>query len=136
MKKLKTRTIPCIVMLIGGLTVLVFSLIVHYPSREVLRILLITLLVCYFLGKLIKVAVDKIEITEAKETDDSKETFMKPVEVEIQKETDPFVMEEQLETESDESIGEELMEESGIVEPEWEENQGYEEDDSVQDQVE
>lgn len=132
MKKLKTKTIPCIVMLIGGLTVLVFSFIVHYPSREVLRILLITLLVCYFLGKLIKVAVDKIEIAEAKEENGSEESSIKSAEA--REKTDSVVIEEQQETESDDSIGEELMEDPSIVEPEWEEEQGYEEGDFVENQ--
>lgn len=111
---------------------LVFSFIVHYPSREVLRILLITLLVCYFLGKLIKVAVDKIEIAEAKEENGSEESSIKSAEA--REKTDSVVIEEQQETESDDSIGEELMEDPSIVEPEWEEEQGYEEGDFVENQ--
>lgn len=100
MKKLKTKTIPCLVMLIGGCTVTVISLVSHYPSKDTLRVLLITLLACYFIGTLIKVAMDKIELKEDEEIED-----------EDQSNSDSTAKDESIEdVDSEDEIGEALGE--------------------------
>lgn len=62
MRKLKTKTIPCLVMLIGAVATLAITYYNHYTSRETLEVLLISLLACYFIGTLVKTALDRIEI--------------------------------------------------------------------------
>lgn len=61
MKKLKTKTIPCMIMLLGGLVVLIACQLNHMDNEWILKVLLCTLLACYFLGTLVKIALDRIE---------------------------------------------------------------------------
>lgn len=62
MEKLKTKTIPCLIMLIGGVTTLAITYFRNYSSKETLKVLLISLLACYFVGTLVKTALDRIEL--------------------------------------------------------------------------
>ncbi len=77
MRKLKTKTIPCLVMLIGAVATLAITYYNHYSSRETLEVLLISLLACYFIGTLVKTALDRIEIPipleESEETEELEE---------------------------------------------------------------
>lgn len=74
MRKLKTKTVPCMVMLLGGAVTLTLTYLNHYPSRDTLMILLISLMACYFVGTLVKTALDQIEILDEESVEEMSET--------------------------------------------------------------
>ena len=67
MQKLRTKTIPCLVMLLAGATSLLICIYNKYEVVLVLKVLLASLLAGYFIGTLVKVALDKIVIIQPAE---------------------------------------------------------------------
>ena len=63
-KHLKTKTIPAIVMLIGGLATAIMGFIGHMDPITFLSRVLIALFVCWIIGGIAKMILDKIVIKE------------------------------------------------------------------------
>lgn len=59
---LKTKTIPCIITLAGGLVAAVSTYVQHYPLRTALLAIFLTMLVFMILGDVMKMLLDRIKI--------------------------------------------------------------------------
>ncbi|GEM_PF-975736 len=65
---LKTKTVPAIVMLLAGSVAAIDTFIQHYPLKNSLIIILATLLIFLFIGEIIKMLLDRVEVIVPEET--------------------------------------------------------------------
>ena len=70
---MKTKSIPAIIMLIGGATACILGLANQYGTAHFLKMLLVVLVVFYILGCIVKIILDKAFASPDEAKNDGKE---------------------------------------------------------------
>lgn len=84
---MKTKSIPAMIMLLGGATACILGLLNQYGTTHFLKMLLIVLVVFYIFGCIIKIILDKVFAVSDEEETDGKEASEK-VKENIESESD------------------------------------------------
>lgn len=72
---MKTKTVPAIIMLIGGFITCVIGILNHQDTATFVRNLFIVLIVFYVFGCIIKIILDKnFPLMQEKDTEDTEKT--------------------------------------------------------------